>query len=83
MDLNIKQSVIIKVKDASNKTKIEIRVEDEKQQSDGSIALYRRTIDRRNDKYQERVIYNKTGEEKRIVTEPLSEHKVHGSNKKD
>ncbi len=35
------------------------------------------------DKYQERVIYNKAGEEKRIVNEPLSEHKGHGSNKKD
>ncbi|MCI0565415.1 MAG: hypothetical protein MN733_43675 [Nitrososphaera sp.] len=40
-----------------------------------------RTIDRKNNLYSEKVIKEDTGEVVRLVEEPLSEHKGHGSEK--
>ena len=47
----------------------------------GRWSLLHRLIDRRNDRYQERIVDAETGQVLQEVDEPLSAHRGHGSAK--
>lgn len=64
------------------KTFVEVRAEPSIKKSTGETVFHERTIDRRNDRYLEKVTLKSTGEVLHECDEKLSDHTNHGCARK-